>query len=438
MGVTIFLSGTNIPQIAAQLHKNVEYATVLYLNLTPPHQQHEAESSSSLPEEDMQALQSAIAVNTSITKIVISTSSVEAIHNHNETHNSTFFFPQVIEALSHLENLQYLDIQLLPTHYFVGIGNAITTCLRHACKLERLTLSRVRFQPSSTDDESRQQQQILEDWAAVLAHQCRNLKEFRMDHCRVLVPEGVAATRTTANDFIMDPVLRSLSQIPSLLRVSLIAEENSSRRFLLFSLEALVELCHSSSLMNLECHGWGFSWALSSLESILRNGESNLKDLMVDFLQEKADGEALVEILQGQGNARLESLHFLNIRQPLDDDVMIQIADHLSSNTAIIRNLKSLHFDCSMPWSNKVIAAFEESLQVNYSLESLRLGSCDFARLQKIVFYLKLNQRGRGTLLRDESASRDKWIRKLIVVKDDLDCLYYFLSKNPSLCHQIE
>ena len=47
---------------------------------------------------------------------------------------------------------------------------------------------------------------------------------------------------------------------------------------------------------------------------------------------------------------------------------------------------------------------------------------------------MRLNEVGRGKLLRNGNATREAWVDILIACTDDLDCLFYFLKTNPSIC----
>jgi hypothetical protein len=55
---------------------------------------------------------------------------------------------------------------------------------------------------------------------------------------------------------------------------------------------------------------------------------------------------------------------------------------------------------------------------------------------EKVEYYMHLNEVGRGSLLRSERgfANRAEWVEMLISVINDLDCLFYFISMNPTLC----
>ncbi|CAB9513883.1 expressed unknown protein [Seminavis robusta] len=54
----------------------------------------------------------------------------------------------------------------------------------------------------------------------------------------------------------------------------------------------------------------------------------------------------------------------------------------------------------------------------------------------KVEFLLKLNRLGRGKVQgQSATMSKEEWIQQLAACGNDLDCLFYFLSLDPSLCN---
>ncbi|CAB9507822.1 expressed unknown protein [Seminavis robusta] len=51
-----------------------------------------------------------------------------------------------------------------------------------------------------------------------------------------------------------------------------------------------------------------------------------------------------------------------------------------------------------------------------------------------IQLYLKLNRYGRQSLLAHEQVSRESWVDAIVEFATDLNCLFYLLQTNPSLC----
>lgn len=403
MAVTIFLSATNILQIAAQLQKNAEYASVLYLNLTNPQRNVEA-----LPAHDMEELRAAIQVNTTVTKLVISASWAEV---RDERVNQ--FFPSVIQELSHLRNLKILDVQLIQQINFDRIGPVLTHFLENCKHLELLSFSRVEMGDLASH--------LFRDWASVLA-QRSTFKEFKLERC--------SFADSQRNTPIMDPFLQALATSPSLEVVSLIGSENSIG---IFSEQAFLRLCQSASLLEVHCHGWELPRIIAPLTSLFREQQCCIRSLDIDFVKEKEDYLNLAELLEL--DTSIESLDFHGT-VPLKEEekLLIKVANALRCN----RKLRCLVLSDHRMHSVKVMHAFLDMLTVNYSLQFLGLSYNRFDTEQdlsaKMDFYLKLNRFGRGRLLEDEESSREDWLCKLVEVREDLSCLCYFLSKQPMLC----
>lgn len=112
--------------------------------------------------------------------------------------------------------------------------------------------------------------------------------------------------------------------------------------------------------------------------------------------------------------------------------------------------------------SSLVQSAFSQMLEYNISLESYFVLCCPESNSyhSEMELYLKLNKLGRGRLLgatrgsslvpqndshgqgnrareqlpRSYQARKEDWINVLGNARDDLSCIYYFLSANPLLC----
>lgn len=76
--------------------------------------------------------------------------------------------------------------------------------------------------------------------------------------------------------------------------------------------------------------------------------------------------------------------------------------------------------------------AFEQVWQHNYGIEEV--GGLNFIP-DHIGMICRLNAAGRRYMLEDPS-SREKGVGVLSSVADNLDCLYFHLRENPSLCDQ--
>jgi hypothetical protein len=73
----------------------------------------------------------------------------------------------------------------------------------------------------------------------------------------------------------------------------------------------------------------------------------------------------------------------------------------------------------------------------NFTLKTVEFDiECDKERafLLQVEFYTKLNRLGRKALLTDRNTSKDDWIDILVASRDDIDVLFYTISKKPDLC----
>jgi len=117
-------------------------------------------------------------------------------------------------------------------------------------------------------------------------------------------------------------------------------------------------------------------------------------------------------------------------RSVLCDDGLQHIAQGLIVNTT----LKKIEVGVKKGLGTKGQQALSKMLEKNFELERLVLSSAEKSVKDKVEYYMRLNEVGRGALLRDGKATREQWVEMLISVVDDLDCVFYFLSMNPSLC----
>ena len=109
---------------------------------------------------------------------------------------------------------------------------------------------------------------------------------------------------------------------------------------------------------------------------------------------------------------------------------LVQLAESLSVNTT----LKKVEISVSNKIGQQGIAALTEMLDKNYELERLVVDSSEKSIKSKIEYYMRLNAVGRGPLINSGQANRVEWVNMLVSVRDDLDCLFYFISTNPTLC----
>jgi hypothetical protein len=114
----------------------------------------------------------------------------------------------------------------------------------------------------------------------------------------------------------------------------------------------------------------------------------------------------------------------------LCDDGLLHIAEGLTVNTT----LKKIEVGLSKEIGDKGLKALQQMLEKNYQLERLLVPTAEKGIQKKVEHYMRLNEVGRGSLLRDGKSTREQWVEMLISVRNDLDCLFYFTSMNPSIC----
>jgi hypothetical protein len=156
----------------------------------------------------------------------------------------------------------------------------------------------------------------------------------------------------------------------------------------------------------------------------------------------------------------------------LNDTGLRHLVQALTVNATLKKIEVGLGKGCGVDDASR--AALQSMLERNYQLERLVMTSAEPLLQDKVEYYLRLNAVGRGTLLggggghgghgaghgagrgrttssvddheldkdNDRSSSspldnylnRAAWVEMLISVRDDLDCLYYFITMNPTIC----
>lgn len=109
----------------------------------------------------------------------------------------------------------------------------------------------------------------------------------------------------------------------------------------------------------------------------------------------------------------------------------------MAEGLIVNKTLKKVKVGVSKNVGDIGVQALMGMLESNYQLERLVVSSADQTIKEKTEYYMRLNEVGRGKLLRrDGTATREQWVEMLISVVNDLDCLFYFLTSNPTLCNQ--
>ena len=196
-------------------------------------------------------------------------------------------------------------------------------------------------------------------------------------------------------------------------------------------------LCTIPNLQSLHLHNCGLKEDHAVSITLVLEDNQNIKDLQISCNLGERASVALARCLRA--NHTLESLLIHNTTEISDesavgnDDYNIDLAEALGANTTL-QNL-SLH---GVPLSEASQRAFVTMVaQENFTLQSLSLVDMDDALQSEMDKYLLLNESGRKHLLNGSSTtSRFDWIEALAYVSHELDCIFYLLSKNPSLCDE--
>jgi hypothetical protein len=117
-------------------------------------------------------------------------------------------------------------------------------------------------------------------------------------------------------------------------------------------------------------------------------------------------------------------------RSNLNDDGLWHIAQGLTLN----KSVKKIEVGVSKDVGDKGLEALTAMLEKNYDLERLVVSSAATSIKEKVSYFMRLNEVGRGKLLSDGKATREQWVEMLISCRNDLDCLFYFTTMNPAIC----
>jgi hypothetical protein len=200
---------------------------------------------------------------------------------------------------------------------------------------------------------------------------------------------------------------------------------------------SLIKLAKNPCIENLQlahCKSLRAEHILVILQMLCTNKHIRLLDLSgCDAVASQHDCYKLLGYVLNV-NPALEELSI-----PMSDEDMIL---PVILSLAINRRLVSLHFtfdpkgNKSTVPSQKVIGALVKILHdQNYTLTHLTSDGWNIS--DKVVeYYLKLNRAGRSLLLHDDTkvVTTDKdWVAKIIDHSNDIDVVFYFLLKNPSM-----
>jgi hypothetical protein len=211
----------------------------------------------------------------------------------------------------------------------------------------------------------------------------------------------------------------------------------------------LASFLNSQTLQELtvECLEVGGVFEDHDILPMLQALETNttLKSLDLEHSISELGMVRVAQMLTHNTTLRSLQLSFSTNGHPNDGDNPSKNSDHVwrsvinalkqnaSPSLARLVNYKASQAHISVP---AIPQALLELLDGNYSLTDCCLFHPESFQvlMPTIQLYFKLNRAGRGRLLQTENVPKSWWVDMLIQVRDDLDCLLYFLSRNPSLC----
>lgn len=292
--------------------------------------------------------------------------------------------PDLMETIGSLPKLQELSCSAGLTVHALPVSSLLSV-LREATQLESIQLSRIQLQGCALD---------FEAFANSLrAH--TSLRNFSLQDCKLVFNDASSSTQS----FALDTILKALAILPTLESVQVTTKDLCMG---ILTPEAVELLCSSSSLQKLILKG--FAW--------------NAKHV----------------VAMGPGVATSKTLKHLvlptynGIASP---KVLDCLAFMLQDNTCLEHFEMPTLQEGAIPW----IPVATKIVQTNTQLQVLKLGGLTNATNPSIRMHLKLNQAGRSQLMSGAgSTNNSEWVQAMGKVAQDLDCMFYFLSQNPSLC----
>jgi hypothetical protein len=237
----------------------------------------------------------------------------------------------------------------------------------------------------------------------------------------------------------MSLLFGALVEIPTLRKVCI--ESNSTS----LSGGPLVDL-FSANLIRLRVDAQG-EIAVDALRAASTN--RRIQELLMSCGSTSDYTAALTDLIEQ--NQTLTKLTLIYHEGLSSEGHIVQIARALRGNTTLV-HVSIQPGDLSI----SVLETFVETARCNYSLHRLNVFDDETmitkTTLQeientkdkeekaalmlgkKIEFYTMLNRSGRGILLGNKKLSKAQWLGKLGEVSYSLDCLFFFLQVNPTLC----
>ena len=314
----------------------------------------------------------------------------------------------LFRAIGSLPRLTSLTLYSYGEKIDVFPTTLLTDVVSVAAKLEVLTLFFLELGGTTVSFEPFEE--------AIRMHPC--LREFKLENCRL--------GDFLLNSLTADRFVNTLSTLPNLERVELSASQMgylgviTPRSLEIFA--ARTENLQSLSLINLVFDN-DHICALS--RALRHNKELTQLTMSVD----PAYNTKLPALL-----ATAEHLEYVKLIFPtLDNEsFLIKIAKGLSKSESITR--LELEGELSTRMSLKAQQAFVAVLDKRTDVEHLDVPITNRSLRKKVRLFLKLNNTGKRHIMRDPNSTRYEMVKALAHVRNDLDCLFYFLRMKPVLC----
>ena len=270
---------------------------------------------------------------------------------------------------------------------------------------------------------------------AVALEQHATLSKITLADCR---PEAGGATRSNH----LDAVITALGKMVSLSDVELDMMELSRWLQSTVSFQQFLLGGHLKRL-SLSYMRIPEDYILAMADAFANPNGCSVEEVCFDRCDSLSQQSALVMAQMLRRNTSLTKLKLV----VKDYDDAIPIAQALQRNTSSgLKHLFLRTYDHQRNGvSPTVYQAFKTMLEHNYTLEYLEMFQGHPMRPilsldPTLNFYLKVNRAGRHRLMscarnnhRGE-ASNQEWVQTIIAARLDLQCSYYFLSQNPSVC----
>ena len=179
--------------------------------------------------------------------------------------------------------------------------------------------------------------------------------------------------------------------------------------------------------------------SLALISSTIKYHGTSPKQLSLATGTTAEDFQHIAEIVE-HGNRKLKSIKIRLRGIQIDDQRVAPFIAALGQNST----LKSFQvydrtWDSRLSFSDDTLRAFAAMVETdNWTITKLDLPHAWSSEpvMQRIRYNLKLNLLGRSKLLKENpnGTPREAWIAKLHRSRNDISCLFYFLSMNPLLC----